>query len=314
VTEPKARFERILQRVWSWLCNATVRYVGGVLLLFLGGVFGEVAGNLWLGDAAFAHGLVLGVSEAAIVSAVLTVLVDPFLKRRLQQESAWRGVFGLLAVDPPASFRKTFAELADCRVFFSETTWTLTFDWIDATTKEFLCLTMKVQSEGKNISREPHKLEGEAWVLASTANLPDRHSRYTRYAVSCPGHIAPIDLSEAEMTPHAKTNSDGSVSLDEWILSRRQSIPPGEPFEMTREAVMYRHANGHVPLQHGKFGDKLKIILQGDVRVLHPSMEGRKRSFERRRDASSRRNPDEKTFSPITPGQVTIVSWKVHTA
>lgn len=300
--------------VITFFKNATVRYVGGVLFLLLLGAFGQVLGYAYFQEGTFERSLSLSFSEAALVSAILAMLVDPFLKRRIQDEAAWSGVFGYLNERAPQGLRKALRELATCSVYSPRTTWTLTFDWENAE-HSILTLTVDVNSTNENIGRKAHKLDGKLWMLGSTAGY---QSRYLRYRVSCPGVIDSVDLLEDELQEFISFENDGTIVVDEARASKQQSIPPGKTFEIVKRACMYRHVNGHIPLHHGKFGEHLKIVLQGnafeaiDVRVSHPDHPERGNTpTERHHTAAMRPTPFVTHFQRITPGQVTLVSWKL---
>ncbi|WP_372669684.1 hypothetical protein [Amycolatopsis kentuckyensis] len=284
----------------------------GVTLLIVIGLLGELLGHNRLHEGTFAQSTILGLSEALLISGILAVVVDPFLKQRIQEESAWAGIFGFLNERAPSGLRKSLQELAACEVFFPKTKWTLDFAWKNQPLG-VLSLTISVQSTGENISRKPHKLDGKLWVLASTATF---RSEYLKYSASCPGAFTSVDLSGEALTAHVTTQSDGSLVLDEASACGHREIPAGKTFEIARQARMFRHKSGYVPLQHSRFGEELEIELKGpalsdiDLRVIHPRETGRKKPAEKKRPSSRRATPDRYQFSRITPGQVTIVSWK----
>jgi hypothetical protein len=294
--------------------NPKFWYRFGVTLLIIIGVAGELVGYGRLRDGTFAHALTLGLSEALLISGLLAVVVDPFLKHRIQEESAWSGIFGFLNDRAPEGLRKALQELAACEVYFPKTTWTLDFTWEDRPLG-VLAIKIAVRSTGENISRKPHKLDGQLWVLPSTTGF---ESQYLRYAANCPEAFESIDVREVDLQPHVSILGDGSLVLDEAAICQRREIPAGKTFEIAREARMFRHENGYVPLQHSRFGEELQIALQGDalgdieVRVIHPREKGRERSAERKRKPTKNMKPEIYGFRRITPGQVTIVSWKPH--
>lgn len=298
-----------------WYRNATGRYVGGVLLLLAGGLAAEVFGHLLLDETSFWYALTTGIGEAFLISAILATLVDPFLKRRMQTESAWSGIFSFLNSQAPEGLREAIRDLAECKVYYSRTTWTLAFEWFDKA-EGILAVTIDIRSTGRNISKEPYKLNRKAWLLASTTGY---QSKYLRYAVSCPGKITSIDATTDELKDHITIQDDGSLTVDEASLSAGQAIPPGSTFEMIKRACMYRHQNGYIPLHHGKFGENVEIKLTGsaiadiDIRVAHPMFDGHSILTERRRPAASEPAADSAKFLRVTPGQTTIVSWKPAT-
>lgn len=299
------------RRIGSWLKNATVRYVGGVFILLIFGASGIGLSHSYFESNSFQYALIAGISEALIVSALLAAIVDPYLKRRMQSESAWDGMFGFLNNKAPIELKEALRELAESKVFLTQTVWKLTFDWCDRAAG-IIMLTIEVQSTCQNIGRAPHKLEGEGWILASTTGY---ESRYLRYAVSCPGEIRAVDATGETLAKHTIVKDDGSVSVDEAGICGNQSIPAGKPFDTVKKARMYRHMNGYVPLHHGKFGVKFRVILAGDaldgidVRIAHPTRI-RSKPYEGRRVASKQPRNETFKFDRVMPGQVTLVSWK----
>lgn len=310
------RWRRPLAVTWRIIStpftSAAVRYVAGVVVLLGLGAYGEFYGHTHYEDGSTAKSVILGLSEAFLISGILTLLVDPFLKRRIQDEAAWSGIFGFLNEKAPRGLRKALRELAVCKVYFTKTTWNLCFEW-DNVLPDVLSVTIDVRSTGENISREKHKLDAHLWVLASTTG---RESEYLRYGVSCPGEFDAIDALHPKLAQYITTQNDGSLVLDEAGVTDGAFIPPQKKFELTKTARMYRNKNGYVPLHHGKFGENLLITLDGaalddiDVRISHPAQEGRKKPYERKHKASRNNKPQTYHFRQITPGQVTIVSWK----
>jgi hypothetical protein len=311
----------VLARLWSQFTDASARYAGGVFFLLALGVLGELAGAKYLGPNTIPHNLVQGFSDAFLVTSVLAILVDPYLKRRMQHESGWSALFGYLNPNAPEGLREALKDLAVCQRYYTNAAWTLSFAWHDEA-KKVLAVTMEVTYTGINIDLKAYRPSAKPWVLAST----DGHqSEYLRYALNCPGHIQPVDVRGDDLEPHTIYQDDGSVCIDIGRLARGRAIPPGAHFNIVQTARMYRHANGYVPLQHDRYIEKLPLTLTGpalkdlDVRVTHPREEGRRVPAEWKRLAGSSRNPESRTFGRATPGQITLISWylannKNHTA
>ena len=78
------RYRKVIALLGSLLGNATARYAGGVLVLFVFGVIGVWIAQVHLAGDPTPRVLLEAFSEAALVSSVLAILVDPYLKRRLQ--------------------------------------------------------------------------------------------------------------------------------------------------------------------------------------------------------------------------------------
>ncbi|MFC4859456.1 hypothetical protein [Actinophytocola glycyrrhizae] len=291
--------------------NATRLYVGGVSLLFLAGVGAEVLGHLLFDERSFWYALLTGLGEALLISAILATLVDPFLKRKMQVESVWTGIFALMKNEPPDGLQEAIKDLAKVKIYYPSTTWTLTFEWADDD-HEILKLTLDVRSVGRNISRQPYMLTRKAWILASTTGYT---SEYLRYAVSCPDEIEAIDADSGILQRHITSLEDGSITVDEAGLSKGQSISPGKSFETIKVARMYRHSTGYIPLYHGKFGENLEVRLTGeamadiDVRISHPTFEGQTHLTERSRPAARPQVPTVAQFERMIPGQITIIAW-----
>jgi len=294
-----------------WPKSAAVRYVGGVLLLLTLGIAGELVASLLLEPGSASQELVRGLSEAALVSALLAALVDPYLKRRLQDDSGWGAVFGYLNPKAPPELREALRELADCRRYYTESAWTAHFAWHN-NEKTILIVTLECTNTGINLDSKPYKPNGRPWVLASCDGC---RTEYLRYTLSCPGHFPPLDAKDVSLTPYVVRQEDGSIYVEEGRLVGHRAIPPGVSFETLKAARMYRHANGYVPIHHAKFVDRLPFTLTGpalkdlELTVAHPRQEGRRFPEEWKRLATAVANPETRSLGRVTPGQVTLLSW-----
>jgi hypothetical protein len=308
------RFRKAVARLGSLLRNATARYAGGVLILL---AFGIV--SVWTAQTHLQAGtpriLLQAFGEAALVSSVLAILVDPYLKRRLQDESGWGALFGYLNPRAPKELREAIQELAACKRYYTKADWSLYFAWQDRE-KAVLAITLEVTRTGYNIGPEPYKPNGRPWVLASTHGY---QTEYLRYTLSCPGHITTLDVREAELRPYVVIQDDHSVYLEEGRLVRNRAIPPDVRFESINRARMYRHAAGYVPLHYENFFESLTFTLDGPalddlyVRVQHPRQDKRNLPAEWKRLPSRGGSQMTHTFGRATPGQVTLVSWDLAT-
>lgn len=311
MTKMRDRIHRLGVWIRALLTNATVRYRGSVLVLFLVGIVGEILGNDDPRFKILPQALVLGFSEAALLAALLAIIVDPYLKRRLQQESGWGGIFAFLNPKAPSELKEAIQELADCKRYNTKTKWSLGFAWHDDN-KTILAVTLQSENTCINLARSPYRPAAHPWALASTRGY---QTKYLHYSLSCPGHIAPIDLRGTELDQHVVTQDNLSISLDERRIVGRRAIPPDVAFDNVLCALMYRHSVGYIPLQHGLFGNDLIVELKGpaladiDVTVSHLERIGRKLPHEWKRPASSKVNPELRRFGRVAPGEVTLVSW-----
>ena len=302
---------RILAKLWSRLTDASVRYGWGVFLLLLAGVAAEYPGAKYLKPDSVPHSLVQGFGDAFLVTGVLALLVDPYLKRRMQQESGWSALFGYLNPNAPAGLREALKDLAVCQRYYTRAAWKITFEWHDEPNR-ILSVTMEVTYTGINLDLKPYHPHGKPWVLASTDGY---QSEYKRYSLSCPGHIEPVDVRDDALRVQTVVHDDGSIYIEPAKLAPGRAIPPGARFEVVRCARMYRHISGYVPLQHDRYIESVPMTLEGaalkdlDVRVTHPREEGRQVPAEWKRLASSPKKSESRMFGRATPGQITLVSW-----
>jgi len=305
------RYRKVIALLGSLLGNATARYAGGVLVLFVFGVIGVWIAQVHLAGDPTPRVLLEAFSEAALVSSVLAILVDPYLKRRLQDESGWIALFGYLNPRAPKELRQAIQELAACNRYYTKAEWSISFAWHDRP-NAVLAITLEVTRTGYNIGPEPYKPNGRPWVLASTHGY---QTEYLRYALSCPGHITPVDVSGTELAPYLVIQDDHSVYLDESRLVRNQAIPPDVRFESINQTRMYRHAAGYVPLHYENFFESLTFTIGGPaledlyVRIQHPRQDKRNLPAEWKRLPSGVTPQRTRTFGRATPGQVTLVSW-----
>jgi hypothetical protein len=311
MTSLGARVGSVLARIWSQVTDASARYAWGVFFLLALGIVGELAGAKYLAPNTVPRSLVQGFSDAFLVTSVLAILVDPYLKRRMQHESGWGALFGFLNPNAPEGLREALKDLAICERYYTNASWVLTFAWHDEAQK-ILAVTMEVTYTGINIDLKPYRPKAKPWVLASTDGC---QSEYLRYSLNCPGHIQPVDVRGDELQPFTILQDDGSICIDTGRLAAGRAIPPGAHFNVVQCARMYRHASGYVPLQHDRYIEKVNLTLAGpalqdvDVRVSHPREEGRRTPAEWKHLAGRPRNPEPHAFGRVTPGQITLVSW-----
>lgn len=299
-------------KVLNFFKNATVKFAGGVLLLVAFGASAElIAHNLMPADS-WAALLLRGLGEAVLISAMLALIVDPYLKRRLRDESGWEVLFGYLNPMAPKHLREALKELASCKTYNTEVVWTVTFTWVDPE-QAILALTIESFSASLNLDRRPQKIDERPWVLASIGGY---QSEYLRYSLSCPGYFQPIDLRDAELQPYVETHDNRSISLDDERMAAGRLLPPGVHFENIRVARMYRHGSGYLPLQHGKFAEKVAVVLKGDalsdldIIVSIPRRVHQKDLSEwRRRAAPPSEHNSRKKLGQVSPGQITLISW-----
>lgn len=305
------RNSQVLAKLWSRLTDASARYGWGVFLLLVLGVAGEILGAKFLRIDTASRSLTQDLSEAFLITSVLAILVDPYLKRRMQRESGWSALFGYLNPSAPASLRDAMKDLAVCQRYYTKAAWKISFEWHDQNMK-ILSVTLEVTYTGVNIDRDSYHPRNRPWVLASTDGY---HSEYLRYSLNCPGHIEPVDVRGDALKEYTVVQDDGSTYIDVARLASGRVIPPGAQFDVVHCARMYRHAPGYVPLQHDRYIESVPMTLNGpaladlDVRITHPREEGRQVPAEWKRLASSPRNPELHNFGRATPGQITLVTW-----
>lgn len=304
------RGRRFLAHCWTYIANATTRYAWGVLFLSIAGIAVAFLGSKYLEPGTIPADMVRSLSDAILVSAILAVLVDPYLKRRMQDESGWAALFGYLNPKAPKGLREALRDLATCRRYFEEASWEINFDWHDQE-HTVLEVTLEVSNTGVNLDVNPYRPNGRPWVLAS---IHGHDTKYLRYSLYCPGHIR-IDLHDDELDPYVVAKDDRSIFVDESRLQINGGVPPDASFDSVHVARMYRHATGYIPLHHNKYVERLPFTLTGtalhdiDIRVSHPANEGQAKPSEWLRHASEAPNPDKRQFGRATPGQVTLVSW-----
>lgn len=304
------RLRKTVGSIRHALDNATARYAGGVVLLLALGVLGLFwadrlhAGHPWIE-------LLQGLGEAFIVSGFLALLVDPYLKKRLEDDSSWSTLFGYLNPKAPPDLRQAIQELAACKRYYPSVKCSANFAWADEA-KTILAVTLEMFETGISLDPEPYRPASSPWVLASTDGWT---SKYLRYSLSCPSHIVPLDLSGAKLERFLSRESDGSIALDQEKAVDGRVIPPNVHFERRYRVRMYRHASGYVPFQHNDFIEKLTVAVSGpalpdiDIRVMHPRQVGTGKPIDWKHPSTDPANPDTHECGRATPGNTTLVSW-----
>jgi hypothetical protein len=291
--------------------SARVRYVLGVFSLFIFGGLGEYLGHVFIVNDSIGYTIILGLSEALLISGILALAVDPYLKKRIQDESGWNAVFTYLNPKAPKSLREEIQELTTFVRYHKKTLWSAHFEWLESAEKKILSVTLEARNTGIVLGSESYEPSGKPWVLASTSG---HKSEYLRYALSCPDHFEWVDLAGPALQAYVVEQSDNSIYLDEAAVVAGRSVPSGCSYENTRKTRMYRQPVGYIPLHHGTFGENFQVELSGpalpdiEVTVAHPRREGLLKPDEWR-VKSPDALPCRKEFGRVMPGHVTLVSW-----
>lgn len=295
----------------TFIRNATARYVGGVLLLLSVGVAGQLAVSRGFHVLGIPEGIISNLSEAFLVSGIIAALVDPYMKRRMQDDTAWGAIFGYLNPSAPKGLRTVIQEIASTRRYSIKSLWTAHFSWLDES-KSVLALKLEAVSTEINLDVEPYRPTGRAWVLAS---IHGHQTEYLHYSLTCPQHFDSVHLSGGELEPYVVVQDDRSIYIETNRLVGSRCVPSNAVFETTRTARMYRHASGYVPLHHGRYIEELSVCLTGpaladlDVIISRPSERTHTAPSEWQRPASAVVTPFREILGHVAPGQVTLLSW-----
>ncbi|MFD4412175.1 hypothetical protein [Streptomyces sp. NPDC058476] len=295
----------------AWFSTSKV-YAIGVLLLFILGIAGEVSAAHHVSFWGVSEELVSGLGEAFLVSGILAVLVDPLMKRRMQDDSAWGAIFGYLNPAAPEGLRKAVREIVKPRSYVKQCRWEAKFEWHES--RKVLAIELGISAALVNLDpKKRYKITGPRWVLGS---IPGHETKYLEFTMTCPaGDFGQLSKRGDELDSYVEKRDDGTLLLDVGELAKGCTIPPSASWSDTRKAVMYRSSSGYVPLHTRSYAEDLTVTVSGtalrDLRVYvtAPSREpygplklrenGKTQSFEVR-------------LQENVPGQLILLSWSLR--
>ncbi|MGW3665292.1 hypothetical protein [Streptomyces sp. NPDC005141] len=303
----------------AWFSTSKV-YVIGVLLLFILGIAGEVSAAHHVSFWGVSEELVSGLGEAFLVSGILAVLVDPLMKRRMQDDSAWGAIFGYLNPAAPEGLRKAVREIVKPRSYVKQCHWKAKFEWHESEnvpaheSKKVLAIELGIYAALVNLDpKKRYKIAGPRWVLGS---IPGYETKYLEFTMTCPtGDFGQLSKCGDELDSYVETRDDGTLLLDVGELAKGCTIPPSASWSDTRKAVMYRSSSGYVPLHTRSYAEDLTVTVSGaalpDLRVYvtAPSREPYGPLKLRENDKTQ---SFEVRLQENVPGQLILLSWSLR--
>ena len=250
----------MLAAIRQWFSTSKI-YIVGVLLLFLLGVAGEVATAYRVRILSIPEGLISSLGEAFLVSGILAVLVDPLMKRRMQDDSAWGAIFGYLNPAAPEGLRKAVREVVEPRSYAKQSRWEVKFEWYGKG-KEVIALEVDYSATFVNLDpKKGCRLTGLRWVLGS---IPGHETEHLEFIVTCPASdFGALIRRKEELDPYIDRRGDGAILLDAGRLLKDCIIPPKASWSEVRKAVMYRNSSGYLSLHNQSYVEDLTVAVSG---------------------------------------------------
>ncbi|MFJ1975280.1 hypothetical protein ACIO93_42415 [Streptomyces sp. NPDC087903] len=288
--------------------------MSGVLLLFILGITGEVAAAQHLSFWIISEELISGLGEAFLVSGILAVLVDPAMKRRMQDESAWGAIFGYLNPAAPEGLREAVREIVKPRSYVKRCHWDAKFKWHDepagepAPVPRVLVIELGIYAESVNLDpKRKYEITGTRWVLGS---IPGKKTEYLECAMTCSeGDFPPLVESGEKLQAYVEPRDDGTLVLDAGKLAKGWIIPPAASWSDARKAKMFRNSSGYIPLHNRSYAEEITVTVSGaalcdlQISVTVPS-----RDFYEPLELSE----NKVHFRGNAPGQLILLSWRLR--
>lgn len=267
------------------------------------------ASRAHLGSKGSLSSVVAALGDALIIAAVLSVVVEPYLRRRFTGEFGRDIFWAIFSPDAPPEFRKALQTQAQPDVYWLSCYWVVNLSWVDGT-REVLRVNVTVEATGKNLSRKGYMPDKPAWVLSTHDGKPSRYLRF-RYKLQDSARPA-IDLREPQIPP-LKSSDDGRwYFLESQVIPADMTVPYQSNFEITREIETTRRASDFFPLYHGY------TALAQELRICGPAFADLKIAafpFEEnaRQDETDLAGSAAVFTCGVTfPGQATVIVWTLQ--
>jgi hypothetical protein len=204
--------------------------------------------------------LLADVANAVVVSLLLTVSADRYLRRRFFLEATGELLWALLSDDAPREHRAAVEAIAREKTIYRSTEWDIRIDPIRADIGAPVRLTISVVTQGMCHQFGGYRPSGKRYLLASTTGY---ESEYLRYRLDGEWRGEPRQqpvLVSAEMDGDDNigaisryvTKEDGHILVDEDQIAEAffgdATLRSDAPFRIERQTRIVRQDRGFLPL------------------------------------------------------------------
>lgn len=213
----------------------------------------------------------LPVFDGLLAAFVLTLIVDPFLKNRFA-DKVGREMFWVLTNEhAPISQRNLVERLANTRVFYEHSEWSIRVEWDD---RENGVIRLEIDVENTCINHDiaGYRPSNYAYVLASTHGYKSDYVTFRVASTDGRQRHLYIHLGEHTDPPIERyvdrdKYTDGSILLDEprimTDLADGRSVGPGQGFILARGVRIHRRSRGFFPMIGRTAADEHCFTISG---------------------------------------------------
>jgi len=155
-------------------------FVVGLIFIFIGhssNLPNWMFSDLRLGRGGSLSDAVAALGDALIVAAILSLIVEPYVRLRLMGEFGRDLFWAIFSPNAPNEFKQSLQELSAPRVYWLTCYWAITLTWTDDT-KTILTVDTEVEATGMCLDRHGYRPVGEAWVMATHDGSRPRYLHY----------------------------------------------------------------------------------------------------------------------------------------
>ncbi len=253
------------------------------------------------------------IAEAALISLVVALAVEPTLRARFYEETRDDLLWGLYNPDAPEEYRETLHHLARTKHFRRDVRWTIFFEWEDVQHK-VLKIDLQVRSDGITYDKDGYIPRTRRWVNSSCGDYDSDILEWSLFVPAVAEWSDKNSFVGAQAAPFITPEQDGSRVLDEEAISGSRRIPARTPYVTLFRSRHYQGSLGETELITRLPTLETVVSFEGgaladiDVWIRHMRIrpgftEGLPLEWQRWEGEPIR-------FGLSLPGQMMMVSWR----
>ncbi len=250
-----------------------------------------------------AHKLTSSLWQSGIVVIVVTLIIEPYSRRRYLEESASDLIWAFANPGVPPEYKAAISGRISERIIVRKASWQVVLKWTDPS-RSVLCVQLSVHIFGTNYDIRPREVFKPTFLVSS---IDGYDSAFVDWHFQIDADGVSQRLGEAALVGHVEQREDGSYQLNENELWP-DPIAPGASFSRSKTSRLFRHATGDVPLMHVFPILAASIVIDSadapgvSVSVLH-----RGKSIRHESQGGQR----ELTFDNVVlPGEAFLITWR----
>lgn len=300
---------------WSHFSSAARYWVVMVVLAVVAATLFIVAVTVFHDHDHWSHRLSASLAEALVISLVIGVAVEPYVRSNFVKEVMGDAIWGMINPNAPALYREALGRIAGHKLVYDTSTWRLHFEWVGDDQK-LVQISIANEAIGRNVDTKPQILTGPTWILASCESYTSRFTKWSliipetsTYRVYDESQLAKILMVTGQ--PRSGRGADGSVALDKEYLGGDSPIPAAGLFLYEARGIMTRHSVGYLPLIYSISSLETRLFLDGPalgdlrIRIAVPGEAEVKYTGENQIELSNNE------VGTVLAGQQLLVSWKL---